>query len=66
MGWGKKATNLLLDRGRNVKITEEVIKAVVLNKEQGTEIMTLLLEREVEVKITEGGDKCCSNAQVAG
>ncbi|KAF0315660.1 ankyrin repeat and sam domain containing protein 6 [Colletotrichum asianum] len=46
---------LLLDRrGKEVKVTEEVVRTAALNKSSGEQVMKLLLtRRDEEVKVTE-------------
>ena len=50
----KEMMALLLDRGDQIQITEDIVKAVARNWEDGKELMTLLLDRRGDqIQITE-------------
>jgi ferritin-like protein len=63
-----KAIAILLDqRGDEIKITEQIVKAAALNYTSGKEVMTLLLDRRGhEVKITEAVMKAAAENKGSG
>jgi DNA-binding protein len=51
----KMMTYLLDQRGADIQITEEVVKAAARNKKRGKEVMTFLLDRRgADIEITQG------------